>query len=549
MHLKRSPFYFLLALFTVLFYTHSFAASTVTFSATQSNASNFMGFGAMIWTGESTPNVVAMYQLPGFRFARINHELRNYTAPNNLTSTAAYYNLFHTYGDHTTNLSGGNGAAVQFLYLPSIPCTFISSNGVNGVCPAQCNSGSGCQLINNASMLQSLAYYIAGGIQDFTDKYYAMSACPGCYSTNYVELGNEPNGTWDNQMTTSQYTQLVQLVHTELANIPVQIGDPADKYTRTKITGAGVGNMDWSGGVDTLTNAVLSSAPALASLGAFSVHQYIYTTYFGRNVETIDSGSNVVGYGQTAARYYFPRWYSAPHSKAPNLPVIISEVGTQINSFHGHTYNPPSTNYLCTDYTSATCSVVHTTSFGVRMYTYLISLLAGGANATLVWEGKDQSWEAPGGGMGLVDVHGNYKTNYYAMEPLFKYIYPNAKVLSNNSTSSSSGQPGNDIYSVVFLNPAVANQQCVVLTYANGTGKSGNLSRTTKVTGLPSTATLLPSASSSTLFAQLPGGTIYQGNLTTTSPVSGLTISNGTLTHTTSLANDTSVTVNACYSF
>jgi hypothetical protein len=399
--------------------------------------------------------------------------------------------------------------------------------------------------------MQSLAYYIAGGIQDFTDKYYAMSACPGCYYAGYVELGNEPNGNWDNQMTTSQYAQLVQLVYAALQAIPVQPGDPADKYTRTKITGPGVGNMDWStsSGTDSYTSTILSNKTALANLGAFSVHNYIYTKHNGTPVENIDAGTSINGYGQTAGRYYFSRWYSSPNSKASTKPVIVSEVNTEATGFHGITYNAPSGNYLCTDYTSATCSIVNTTSFGVRMYTYLISLLAGGANAALYWEAKDQTWELPGGGAGLVDINGNYKTNYYAMEPLFQYIQPNAKVLSNNSTSSSTGQPGNDIYSVVFLNPAVANQQCVVLTYANGTGKSSNLSRTTKVTGLPRTATLLPSASSSTLFAQLPGGTVYQGNLTTTSPVSGLTISNGTLTHTASLANDTSLTVNACYTF
>lgn len=174
----------------------------------------------------------------------------------------------------------------------------------------------------------------------------------------------------------------------------------------------------------------------------------------------------------------------------------------------------------------------------------MISLLAGGANVPIYWEGMDQSWEAPGGGGGLLDVHGNYKTNYYALQPLFQYLQPNSKVLVSSSTTP---QAGNDVYSVVFLSPVntVTGQQCVTIALANGTGSSSTLSRTTTVTGLPTTATL--SSSSTTLFTQL-GTTVYQGQLVSPDPnTTTLTLSNGTLTHTTKLSNDTSVTVNACY--
>jgi hypothetical protein len=510
-----------------------------------------------------------LYQLPGFRYARINHQVRLSTAADwaglpttGATPVSTYYtDYWSVYGDGLTNLSGHNfgypaQCNIQFVYLASIPCPFINSQGYgSGYCAdasgdAACYSG-GCTLVNNVDLV-SLGNYIAAGVKHFTDKYQLQTACPGSYSANYVELANEPNGNWDAQFTTAQYTTLVQNVHTALQ----ALGAP---YNQTKIVGAGVSNIDWSGGVDSYTNAVISNSTALASLGAFSVHEYVYATNGGQSVENIDAGSSVNGYGQTAARYYFPKWYSAPKSKAPNLPVIVTEVGTKATKFHGNTYNAPNTSYLCTDYTSKTCSIVNTTSWGVRMYTYMISLMAGGANVALYWEAQDQTWEGASGGFGMIDTNGNYKTPYYAMEPLFTYVQPNAKVLSNNSTSSSSGQPGNDIYSVVFLNPAITgtpNQQCVVLTYANGTGKSGNLSRTTKVTGLPTTAVLIPysstsptTTSSSTLFAQLSGGTVYQGALTTSNPGSSLSISNGTLTHTASLANDTSLTVNACYTY
>jgi hypothetical protein len=562
MHLKKSPLYFLLALFTLLFYANSFA-TTVTFSATQSNPTNFMGFGAMVWNADNTPNVSLMYQLPGFRFARINHQVRLPAAANwasfPTTGTGApvpisqYYNNYWVpYGDGSTNLSGLNhgattAAQVQYLYLASIPCAFINSNGygsgycVNGQGDPNCNGKGGCTLINKID-LQSLANYIAAGVQHFTDKYNAETSCPGCYSANYVELSNEPNGTWDVQFTTSQYTTLVQYVYNALQSL----GAP---YNQTKITGPGVGNIDWSTstGTDTYTSAILANSTALANLGAFSVHNYIYAKSNGTPVENLDAGTSINGYGQTAMRYYFPKWYNSPKSKASAKPVIVSEVNTEATGFHGHTYTPANGTYLCDSapYNASNCTIINTTSFGVRMYTYLISLLAGGANASLYWEAKDQSWESPGGA-GLVDVNGNYKTNYYAMQPLFENIQPNSKILVSPST-----QAGNDIYSVAFLSPVntVTGQQCVTIALANGTGSSSTLARTTTVTGLPKNVTL--SSSSTTLFSQstATGSTVYQGQLTTPDPhTTTLSLSaSGTLTHTTSLANDTAVTVQACY--
>jgi hypothetical protein len=552
MYLKKTLFYFLTAAFSVFFCAASFAA-TVSFSATQANPSKFSGFGAMVWNAESNANVVAIYQLPGFRFARINHEVRfpadtwqtdwaNFPTNGQISDYQAYWT---TYGDKGTDLSGipqgyTSPASVEFLFLAKIPCPFIYSAGFgNGHCKdvqgdPDCSKG-GCTLIDNN--LQNIANYIAAGVKHFTDTYRALPSCPNCYSANYVELSNEPDGNWTVGLTTAEYTELVELVYAALQSL----GAP---YNQTKIAGAGVSHTDWGTSVDTYTNAILANSTALPSLGAFLVHQYVNaTTGFNNNkqsVENIDpTGTSVNGYGQTAARYYFSNWYTKPKAQAPHLPVIVSEVGTKATKFHGITYNTPSGNYTCSDHTSNTCSIADTTSWGVRMYTYMISLLAAGANAPLYWQAHDQSWELPGGGAAMVNLAGNYRTNYTAMKPLFQYIYPNAVVLTNNS------QAANDVYSVVFLNPVSNGQQCVTITLANGTGKVGNLARTTTVTGLPVTATL--SSSTTTLFSQL-GSTVYQGHLTSPDPrTTALSLRKGTLTHTTSLANDTAVTVNACF--
>lgn len=533
MHLKKSPFYFLTILFTLFFYANSFATS-VTFNAAQTNAKNFMGFGAMVWDGNQPDSTINLFQLPGFQMARINHEIRmpsGQTIPNNGTF-ADYQALWNSYGDPATDLSGvslGHPAAqLKFLWLASIPCSFINSSGYgNSYCPSNCSKG--CTLISGVN-LQSLAYYLAAGAQHFNEKYGALASCPGCYQANFMELANEPNGNWDTQFTTAQYTQLVQLVYQQLKTYA----------PNTLITGPGVGNMDWTAGTDSYTSAILANPTALANLGAFSVHNYIYTKIVGTPIENKDPGTAINGYGQTADRYYFGNWYKSPNAKAPTKPVIVSEVNSNATGFHGVSYKPANGTFYCTDNTNKTCTIINTTPFGVRIYNYLISLLAGGANAALYWEAHDQTWEGNYGGYGLYDVNSTPRTIYTALLPLFQNIPVNSKILTTTST-----QNGNDVYGAAFLAPAVSGTQCVILALANGTGKSGTLARTTTVTGLPKTATL--SSSTTTVFKQL-GTTVYQGQLVTPDPnTTTLTLANGTLTHTTSLANDTTVTVKACY--
>ncbi len=569
MNLRKISCSFLMTLLSMIFYTNSFA-TTVTFNANQSNTTNFMGFGTQVWAGIDVKNVTMMYQSPGLRYARINHQVRlqstadweNFptTDVGNTPVTISEYhdNYWVPYGDGLTNLSGGKYGAkypaqVQFLFLSSIPCPFVDSTGYGaGYCKDAsgdfaCDRG-GCSLIDNDVYLQSLANYIAAGVKHFTDAYQKQTFCPGCYSANYVELANEPNGNWDAQFSTEQYTQLVKYVYLALESL----GSP---YSQTLITGPGVGNMDWNtlSGTDIYTSAILSNATALSNLGAFSIHNYIYAKVNGVSVENVDAQSSIDGHGQTANRYYFPLWYSSPKSIAPSKPVIATEMNTEASGFHGVNYGPPNGHYLCNSapYTSANCTIVNTVPYGVRIYTYMISLLAAGANVPIYWEAQDQSWEASAGGQGLVDLNGNYKTIYYALEPLFQYIQPNSSVLVSPST-----QAGDDIYSVaflspVFLSPPVTGRQikCVTIALANGTGKSTRLFRTTTVTGLPKTAQLL-SSSSTTLFSQSTarGSTVYQGQLRSPDPnTRTLTLRNGTLTHTTSLANDTAVTVDACY--
>ncbi|MFI4962391.1 MAG: hypothetical protein ACHP6H_00890 [Legionellales bacterium] len=539
---KKSILYLSTLFSSMLLASVGNCTTTVTFSATQSNPTTFTGFGAMVWdgpTGTKQTLLQQLYQLPGFRVARINHDIRNVTVPNNLTSTAAYLALWNSNGDPATDLQlpvgqGGTYQPIQFLWLADVPCTFIQSNGYGNVCPANCGNG-GCTLISGVN-LQSLAYYLAAGVQHFNQVYGALNSCAngatGCYSANYVELSNEPDGNWDVQFTAAQYNTLIQDVYAALKTIS----------PNTLITGPGVSKMDWSStGTDTFVTGL--STAGLADLGAWSVHNYIDTLVSGTPEENLDPTSTTInGYGDTADRYWFSKWYAKPKSLGATKPVIVSEMSTKATGFHKIKYSAPTVNDACASpQTSSNCSIIDTTSYGVRMYTYAISLLAGGANSILSWEAYDQSWEAPGGGFGIYNLNNQPRPFYYAMLPLWQNLQPGSKVLVSPTT-----QNANDIYSVAFLSPNNANGtvNCVTLALANG-GTTSGVARTTTVTGLPTTA--IGYTATTQLFSQL-GTTVYQGQLTT-DPNASFTLSKGTLTYTTKLSEDQAVTAQVCLTY
>jgi hypothetical protein len=504
-------------LFSLFAFCANCFAVTVSFDATQSNQTVFTTFGAMVWDGAAGNKLTALqnlFQLPGFQMARINHELR--ASSISTTGNLAYYqSMWNSYGDPATDLLLPNGTftgPVKHLFLVSIHPSFKQSDGRGGF-----------KLISGVN-LQSLAYYIAAGVQHFNQVYGALHpANPP--KADYIELSNEPDGDWTVSITPTQYTTLLKKVYTQLATLA----------PTSKIAGPGVSHVDWSGGTDSFVNSIIKDSTALSNLGAWSVHQYVFSTVLGVPYENKDAGTSINGYGETAARYFFPKWYATPKSKGPAKPVIVSEVGTKATGFHGHPYSPPNAADLCTTGTSTDCTIVNTASFGVRLYTYLISLLAGGANAALYWEAMDQTWYTSG--LGLLDVNGQQKDNYFAMLPLFQNIVPNSTVLVSSST-----QAGNDIYSVAFLSPKNPDGtvNTIVLAHANGTGNSTPISRTTTVTNLPSAATGFVAATQ--LYQQVAGGTVYQGELLDNDPNSTFTLSNGTLTHTTTLAQDTTIT-------
>lgn len=530
-------------LFSLFVLTPGFAA-TVQFNSNQQNPTSFEGFGAMVWDGadgDALTTLQNLFQMPGFTTARINHEIRLPTGVtmNPMGSFDYYTNFWNQYGDAALDLLLPNGTftgPVKHMFLMSIHHdTFVVSDG-NG----------GYQLRPGID-LNSLANYMAAGIAHFNTVYGALhpSNPP---KADYVELTNEPDYAKKGlYVSPTQYNILLKNVYDAMLTNGV---------TGTKITGPGISHVD---GTDDYVNAL--DFEALGKLGAWSVHEYVWIKYTGSYnnkfyvttpYENIDptcangdpSCTILNGFGATSARYFFPKWLTKPKSLVPSLPVVVSEVGTTATGFHGKSYPAGSNTKLCTmPQTGSDCTIVNTTSFGVRIYTYLISLLANGANSALYWEAMDQTGDWDISGLGLYDVNANPKTNYTALSPLFEYIPAGSTVLTSNTS-----QKVNDIYGAVFLSPRNTDNtvDCITIALANGTGLSSALSRTTEITGLPSNAQI--DTKRMKLFTQL-GTTVYQGQLKLIDRNATFLLQNGKLTHTTKLSNDQALTTQICLKY
>jgi hypothetical protein len=519
-YLKKNILPFVILICTMFFLTTGFATTTISYNAAQLNQNVVVPFGANMLTPTTSAQISALqtlFQFPGFRMARINSYETNDGLSTPLSGTiATYQNWWATYGPGEVHgpTAPVDVGATQYLFLIKIPTAFMQSDGEGGK-----------ELITGVD-LQSLANYMAAGVQHFNSTYGSFS---DAQHPIYVEISNEPNGDWTVELTTAQYNTLVKELYTGLQSLGI---------TNALITGPGVGNIDWktngSYGTDTYVKAL--DATALSNIGAWSVHQYVYSTYNNLNFENIDAGSAVNGYGQTAARFFLSKWKPTTATK----PIIVSEYATKATGFHNIIYSAPNAAYACMTppLTNSNCTIINTTSYGVRMYTYMISLLTGGAYGALYWEAIDEA--ATGEGWGLLDYNLNKRTNYYAMQPLWTYIPANSTVLTSPTT-----QNGNDIYSAVFLTPYTGKVNCIVIALANGTGNKSTISRTTTVTNLPLTAKGF--TANTLLFSQL-GSTVYQGQLTT-DPHSTFSLKNGVLTHNTTMANDTTVTAQVCLTY
>jgi len=224
----------------------------------------------------------------------------------------------------------------------------------------------------------------------------------GGRAPDYIELSNEPDGDWNTYISPGNYNTLVKLTRAEL---------DARGLFDVGIVGPGLTHLDWNNHNSTWIGAL--DAQAVASLAAWGTH-------------TWDDGSLCDG-GASCIHENWPDFGDSADARDPPLPKFITEFATKENTFHGVTYPQPD---LFRDY-SATNSM----PYAVRVYENALALLNHGAHVPFIWQATDQDWEQKG--WGLIDLAGNPKPVFYALQTWWPTVPVGASVIDVGDQSAS----------------------------------------------------------------------------------------------------------------
>jgi hypothetical protein len=204
--------------------------------------------------------------------------------------------------------------------------------------------------------------------------------------TNYVEIANEPDGSWNTLYTPVQYVELVRSVKSELVR---------NNLLTTEIEGPG-------------TSVLSKTAPYLLELersrasseiGAISAHDW-------------DTASNPAPLGAAAL-------IGAIDSALAGLPVHI----TEYNEVSAKWSSPP---FSTGPKQRGGRNGGDTTEFGIAAAAEGLKLLGDGANEIILWEAEDMSWEHQS--FGLLDMDGKLRPSAEAVLATFAKLPRNIPV-------------------------------------------------------------------------------------------------------------------------
>lgn len=246
------------------------------------------------------------------------------------------------------------------------------------------------------AQLPTFAQWWAAQVNDLHDHDVAVE---------YIELMNEPDsgGQWSTGISPAQYSALVQQVRTAL-----------DAYGLTDVRIVGPGTSNLANAVDYL--GALDAA-GVAAHDVWSAHGW----------GTYDSC------GPACIQAAWSDFADAAGTRDPNLPQFVTEYATHARTWFGVTY-PDADDYGDWDANAVFpyYSVTNTMPYAVRVYGNTLGLLNAGANAVYIWQLIDfpSAVEEVGKAWGLLDLWGNPKPVYGALETLFPEIPVGAAALA-----------------------------------------------------------------------------------------------------------------------
>lgn len=367
----------------------------------------FRGFGAQAWTGNNYSwSVLDELNL---RYARLNHGTNFFTFPNQPpvdgdTTAGNNYAALRSYV--AANFNGPNGSEPWHLPAIQSAASFADQHGV--------------ELILNEFKVPSSfvdANYVmpSNRIDDFATYWVALLSYldENGVRPKYVELSNEPNGTWNGLISPSDYNTLVKQTRSLL---------DARGFADVGILGPGVSYLGDSARIDAL------DATGVSSLAGWSSHAW----------------DDWQGVNQRAAILE-----NATSAKDPDKPIFITEYATSVTTYAGVTYGKPEEGGNAADQEE----------FGVQVFHNSISLINHGAGALLMWEAADQAWSTKAWGAKRLD--GTTRPMYDVMKTLTGRLPDDSLVVDptwSDAQVSMAGFLHGDQLIVALANPTTGSQ-------------------------------------------------------------------------------------------
>lgn len=359
---------------------------------------SFLGFGAQIWPGDS--RIEGLTENLNLKYYRI--------APGGCTNppTDAAQAAMDAYIDSEYNGTGrGNSvtASLQMAEDLGVKVIFTKFGG----CP-----DSWLTLPGILNQLKSANFDDFARVWASEVLFFKSLGLP----VDYIELLNEPEGTWNVKVPAADYNTLVKLVRTELNSRGL---------TEVGIIGPGLAYLgngtSWINALDTAGKNALA---------AWSTHAW-------------DEGW---GHTDALPSYLNQRWQDyfgaavnvadPTHSK----PIIVTEYASGVRTYNGVSYD--------------TNTYGDTSQFAERCYENSLTLANNGANVLCYWEAANQSWQDfPM--YAFLRIDSTLRPTYYAMSTLTPYIPDNAMVLTkiwNDSVISAAGFVGSGKLVLAFAN-------------------------------------------------------------------------------------------------
>jgi hypothetical protein len=347
-----------------------------------------LGFGAQVWAGNTNgQSVLADLDMD---FARMQSGVNWFTFPTQPptdTNNSAGDNYSDMYNYIVANFNGPNGS--ERWHLPSIKASYIhaQANGID-IILNEFKIANSFLNAQNTRMLDSL-------VDDYATFWVAQIqylADHGVYP-KYIEMANEPNGTWNGLINPYQYNTLVQQTRALL---------DARGFTGVGIIGPGLneigGTRLWNGFevADWFSNL---DAGAVNALAGWSSHTWDDWAGIDGRIQVFNNAT-------------------ADADPGGNKPVFITEYATAVSTYGGVNYGSP----------DAGGSATEQSAFAVRTFDNTLALINGGASALILWEAADQTWSNATWGLRRLD--GTERPTYLAMEALLTELPEDAVALS-----------------------------------------------------------------------------------------------------------------------